>query len=236
MFLITSLSPKQEKVSQQYAAIQSWIRAGFEVISFNSIRDIATIREYKVYDEFNIYFEESETNLVGLANILRKFNSVEFCLVNADIEFTNNEEVWNIIKNTIEEENILLYLCRYNYNNDKSDCELERFGIDTFFVPKGFYMNVAEKIPDYLYIGKPLWDYFLPFIAVQETIRITLKYSHQPLTFHKNHEKRWNKQEWVEIANRLRKDFPILNVERLRDFSPRIRNIFIPKANLFRKL
>lgn len=236
MILITSLSPREEKMFQQFSAIQSWINAGFEVISFNSIKDIAAIRELKLYDEFNIYFEESATDLVKLRDVLSKFNNTEFCLVNADIEFVNDKVKWDIIKNTIKEDDTLLYLCRYNYGNLKSESEMEKFGIDTFFIPKNFYTNIAQIVPDYLYIGKPLWDYFLPFICVQETIRVTLRYSHQELTYHRNHEKRWNKQEWIEIASNLRRDFKKLYVERLRDFSPNIRHIFISRANPFRIL
>lgn len=204
--MVTSISPKN--LDNQREAIDTWVRAGFEIISCNIKLEIEQIK-----DKFqNIKFVEVTRDgsevmgkpcpyIYDMLQILKQ-NADEICgIVNSDIylhKFDN--EAFECIQKQARDK--LLFMRRNDINTlqdiNNLNCELFFGGIDVFIFSKR-YIDIIED--DGLLIGQAMWDYWFPIIFSMHNIGI--KEIVNPYIFHIRHAVQWSDLVTKNIASRI---------------------------------
>lgn len=203
MFIITSINPKQDRIEDQQIAINSWINLGLNVVSFNLDKESKELIDLFPKVEF-ITPKETTEKLFGkpyikISEILDYAENEEvYFLSNSDIIFDQNKERLNLLIRKGKEG--LVYITRFNFNQEKFKAKIEPFGIDTFIL-SGKIRNIYPK--NDLSLGQCFWDYWMPYYAIKNNIKL-YHMSHM-FCFHKNHMRLWNFHQW-EIAFKIFKE------------------------------
>jgi hypothetical protein len=115
-----------------------------------------------------------------------KFSS--FILLNSDIELRYDTQLWNKILNVSQNGFVIGH--RFNYSENWDDGCINFNGIDFFLINTLLYIP-----PDNTFaIGLCSWDWWLPYLAIQQKIpiyRIT-----SPLLYHKRHKRKWDNESY----------------------------------------
>jgi hypothetical protein len=117
----------------------------------------------------------------------------KFVLINSDIEIDTNTSFWNQIIETSQ--NGIVIGHRFNYDdNFNTNLSINDGGIDFFILN-----DIIVPQDDNFCIGLCGWDWWLPFLAVQQNIPIYR--IHCPFLYHKRHEKQWSKESLNYIVD-----------------------------------
>jgi len=189
MKIITSLAPGD--LPTQQAAVASWRKAAFEVVSVNSASEIA-----KLKPSFpNVLFDPSPDAPPRIRDLFKTVKPNELVgIVNSDILLMiTAQELFGL-------DDVLLFGARTDVN-DFSRLEGQTFisGFDYFF----FYGRHAPKLNDPVFrIGRPAWDYYLPCTLMQSIKGVRMV---TPVAYHKKHAKRWNQAQHTDFCRHLLK-------------------------------
>jgi hypothetical protein len=204
MVILTSIPVNQPYPELQDSILQSWLDVGFtKIVSFNTVEEIKQLKETYLnrVNKNELAFHAllpSETGVdifddkkkVPLIDVILDFahslSQYQAIIINADIYLEGKEKIQKLL--AIGQEKLCM-VSRYNYDNDFdiNNCTIEKFGLDMFVFPTH---NIVDIKCSNLCIGKPLWDYWIPFNLVlngEKVISI-----HDKIAFHKNHPKQWN--------------------------------------------
>lgn len=230
MVFITSISP--DRIDIQKRAIESWLKTGSVVFSLNIVDELNTLKP--IYSDV-IFIETNpikdnyqDTCYVKINTLLdvayNQNYSDTICLINSDIELSNNKNYFNQFEERAKQG--LVYVSRYDYDlEDKSDIHKTAWGIDVFAMSKQttriFPINIFS-------IGQPVWDYWLPYTALKKNIPLT--YINKPFAYHKQHEKKWNNQQWKIMIEAFKEENKITGVNRA--ISRMIRKNFIENSSI----
>jgi hypothetical protein len=144
MIALTSITPKHIHEDIQSVAIDSWVKLGFKVYSFNNAKEILLLSDkYK-----NVTFIESKSleddygkPVVGLKSLLDFASASEdehICLINSDIILDDSHNVLpSIIHKQPSEATIVK---RRDFHNDINRNRVFEYGIDVFLFIKTTYI------------------------------------------------------------------------------------------------
>ncbi len=187
--------------------VQSWLAAGFEVISVNAANEIAAI--HKAYPDVMAlpvattaerFAKKPVPYIHDILKILRQAceargHAVEDCtlgIANADIYFRNVPGLAEFIRR--EAQGCVLLGPRVDVvdaasfaNYQPTGTETYSIGYDYFFMSGGLLDCFADSP---FCMGMPFWDYWMPLVAMLQGR--PLKTLNSPVALHVAHETRWD--------------------------------------------
>lgn len=195
----TSLAPKQ--IETQQRAVQSWLDAGFEVVSVNHPDEIQALQPHFRQVQF-VPVTRNGSELYGKPLIyvddvlesLKRSKSEIVGIINSDIHLRMDTPLrQRIVK---EAGGAVAYARRVNCTSlQDGDGELEKWGIDLFFMDR----RILDQIPTSPFcLGAAWWDTFLPMMCVIHDI--PLKCLDERFAFHVRHPLHWNYEQWFHTG------------------------------------
>lgn len=178
---VTSLAPHRRE--RQSICLDSWRRLGLKVISVNSPAEIKAMR----YDYPVEWISSTDANCkTQRINRLLDVCASEECptlLINADIEIYGDQS--RLLQLVDQRKNAIGI--RHNYDLHPGDASIEQWGLDAFLV---YPEQIARLTRVDFAIGKPMWDYWLPFEL--EKIGGDCEWITEPYFFHQSHPVAWS--------------------------------------------
>lgn len=210
--MVTSIAPKDMEL--QKLALDSWINAGFRVVSCNISDEIQIIKKNFPRVEF-VEMKKDGREVMGkpcpyIYDMLQvaKERAEDVCgIVNSDIhlhKFTN--DMYAYIYEQAKEQ--LLFMRRNDIDKlediDSLNYQMYLGGIDVFFFHKDMVRMLED---DGLLIGQAMWDYWFPIMLSEQGVKI--REIVNPMIFHVRHAQRWNRDVTVSISEKIcKKHFP----------------------------
>ena len=195
MLFITSLSPFHINKDIQQKAVDSWIKLGGQVFSFNHPDEIHLLKDYN-----NVHFVETThtmqhifkkpyVNINAMIDWAKKQDQQHICLINSDIELDNNPILLQKIRFELNTKVVVAH--RNDYVRHKKVSQPYVLGIDAFFLNQKHLHIYPSSL---LCMGNCHWDYNIPFTAVKngiEVINLQNKFA-----FHKKHPVQYSAKNW----------------------------------------
>lgn len=195
----TSLAPGN--VENQQKAVQSWLQAGFQVISVNNPEEIPSLRPHFEQVRFVPVSRNGSQDhgkpvvyIDDILQTLKKTQAEVVGIINSDIHFSlQTRHLDALVRHTRDS---VVCVNRMNVDPlDSEDSEMFVGGFDAFF----FNQTVIDKIPSSLFcMGAPWWDYYIPMVCVLN--RIPLVRFQDTIAFHIKHPLNWHKKQWLFMA------------------------------------
>src|ERR1700736_2844020 len=219
--LFTSVPPGTTRIvnrhdfgpAYQRACIDSWIAAGFDVVSLNPESEIAQLRKY----DFPISYLASPNPRPQILEFL-----TEACrcpteligIINADCLLLSYPAfVQGIVSGARDG---LVMVERVNIDpNSLLPTGQTCLGFDAFFFSKADASRLTID-PD-LAVGQPWWDYWLPVEFAISGIKLLRPQS--PLVFHLDHEQGWSQARWLHYGRKFMTRFSAVDGTRNPNFS-----------------
>ncbi|GGL48496.1 hypothetical protein [Sporolactobacillus putidus] len=213
ILVATSIGP--DRIETQKRAIQSWLYAGFDVVSLNTKEEADNLQSYFPDIEFHVV-ERSAKEKYGkpyiyIYDFMRYLDSTDYDVVgiiNSDIQF---KDVKQDFVNGIYEEALdsLVYGHRIDVNHISDSHGTLSNGVDYFFFDK----NLISIYPDDgLCMGQPAWDWWM--VCVPASINKTTKRLLNPIGYHEIHPQQWDQGlnnyliDSIVMGKYLRKLYP----------------------------
>ena len=219
--LFTSLPPATTRIvdghdfgpAYQRACIDSWIAAGFDVVSLNPESEIAQLRKY----DFPISYLVSPNPRPQIVEFL-----TEACrcpteligIINADCLLLSYPAFVQGIVSGAKDGLVMVERVNIDPNNllpTGQTC----LGFDAFFFNKTHASRLTID-PD-LAIGQPWWDYWFPMEFAISGIKLLRPQS--PLVFHLDHEQGWSQARWLHYGRKFTTRFSVVDGTRNPSFS-----------------
>jgi len=191
---VTSISPR--RIDRQKRCIASWLALGFPVVAVQSPGEDKFLKPQFPGVEF------VDTQLVGdlfqnyeIARIKPMIDQAvdeEVLILNSDIDIVSDPDVFR--KNWTNPDNRELRVgIRWNRNPRTGELKMFKNGVDAFLITP----DMAKVIPDIgLAIGKPAWDYFIPWHLVKnEGYKMTV-HKDTPTFIHEEHPQNWSVDDY----------------------------------------
>src|SRR5258708_29290609 len=219
--LFTSLRPGTTRIvngqdfgrAYQRACIDSWIAAGFDVVSLNPESEIAQLRKY----DFPISYLASPSPRPQIVEYL-----TEACrrpteligIINADCLLLSYPAFVHGIVSGARHGLVMVERVNIDPNNllpTGQTC----LGFDAFFFNKTHASRLTID-PD-LSVGQPWWDYWFPMEFAVSGVKLLRPQS--PLIFHLDHEQGWSQARWLYYGRKFTTRFSVVDGTRNPSFS-----------------
>lgn len=215
--LVTSIAPKD--IENQKSALNSWIEAGFRIVSCNIRDEIEVIEKEFPQIEF-VEMKRDGRGIIGkpcpyIYDMLQvaEEKAEDICgIVNSDIHLCKfNEKMYTYIREQAAK--YILFMRRNEVNSLKDinsfQCDMFFGGIDVFI----FHKEAVKVIDDDgLLLGQAMWDYWLPLMFERNNMK--MREFMNPIVFHVKHAVRWKDDITTDISWKIcRKYFPEVKKE-----------------------
>jgi len=209
MLAITTISPNHKNFDVQKQAIDSWIKAGYKVVSLNASEEIETLIAFENVE----FIETKRTNevlfkkpYVIVSALIDYFKTTDFetcILINSDIIINStDQQTEELMKNA---EKGVVIINRHDYTENIEHSRLYKVGFDGFVINKKWVNSFPQSI---LCLGQCFWDYWVPYVCVLQKIPI---YRHKgKYLFHKAHEMQYSFDNWKTTADIFKSELSIL--------------------------
>lgn len=196
--IATTLAPKN--LDNQRAAVDSWKRLGFKVVSINSVDEIRQLQStftdvefitarrdarndwgkpYVYFDDFLAYFKTADVRICGI--------------INSDIHL-KGEHLRAIVSK--EAMDAFLFGCRLDVAAlGKTEGSVFRDGFDYFFFDRK-YLDIYP--PDEFCLGLPWWDYWAVLVPLIR--QVPVKKLVAPVAIHITHPLNWDENNWKHLG------------------------------------
>lgn len=179
----------------QQAAVKSWQRLGFKVISVNVVSELAML--IPLFDGVEFISASEKPRRTALIEInelmknLRHYSSVIYGIVNSDVIFHANTDFTSFLKNKCTD-NALVYGSRIEVDSITACCgtPYPRLGYDYFFFQR---QALQAKLYGDFALGDPMWDYWFPVSLALNGSK--LRYMAIPVGYHPKHEQHWRDED-----------------------------------------
>lgn len=183
MIFLTSINPNSDHKS----TINSWFDYG-SVVSFNTKNEI----DYLKSTHRNVAFVTINYKYCPIQVILKNTEyGKNYCIINDDILISNSSFL-KVVSNLTD--NSVVIGKRWNY--DDNVCFRDPWGIDIVAFRGDLARNIS--IPIEFRLGKPWWDYQLPYSFLKSGIKV--KTFNDKCLLHKTHNNRWSNEEWINLC------------------------------------
>lgn len=205
ILLATSIAPFD--LENQKNAVQSWVDAGFEVISCNIATEIESLKNHFPQVEF-VEMNRNGREVGGkpcpfISDILQtlKKKGTDICgIINSDIHLRKiNEEMLSAVREVAQE--AVVYLRRQEIEDltvlsgEVKEFHTYLFGIDAFFL----HTKNIDKFDDIgMIIGQSMWDYW--FLIAANCSGLPIVELANPVAFHVSHEIKWDEQASARLS------------------------------------
>jgi glycosyltransferase involved in cell wall biosynthesis len=202
--VITSLSPNPQRLVRQLHCLQSWIDYGLPVITLNTPDELAGmylprgVVACPSSDLATIYDRQTQ-RISAMINVGIE-TGLPFMLLNSDIEISGHTDVLN---EALQHCDNLTIGVRYNCEGGREPTR-EPDGLDCFLMTP----DLARTIPPMPFgIGKPFWDYWLPFHF--KNLGVHFHWIKSPFFFHVSHTVYWSSDEWLRGCMAVRDQYGV---------------------------
>lgn len=216
--IITSIAPKG--IENQRGAIDSWLLAGFKVISFNCSEEIDIIRPFFPEVEFIEAKIDARQRFgkpyVYITDIMKLFLSLpyEVCgIINSDIYIINFKN--GLYQYIIEQsKGSLIFVQRTDIDSLDSLYGSLCLGYDCFFFDK----KIAEVYGNEEFcMGQPAWDYWIIIAAAINNVEV--KKLLNPIAYHIRHPLNWDVKTGSEFKKAIYEKYIDKPEQNLGDYS-----------------
>ncbi|MBL8630424.1 MAG: hypothetical protein JNM81_12380 [Rhodospirillaceae bacterium] len=201
----TSVVPGREQALQA-AALASWAKAGFSVVSLNAPHEATQVQAehptLKVMTATRTAEKAAGKPLPLISDLLQAAQHADptadvVGMMNADIILREGPQLRTTLLTAASKATVLvprvdlpnLVACA---NFQPSGTETYSVGYDGAFLPA----NAVSSIPESIFcIGMPFWDYWLPLMSLLQGHGLNVIAS--PVALHVDHPTRWNKSVYV---------------------------------------
>ena len=223
--LLTSLPPSTTRIvngvdfgpAYQRACIDSWIAAGFDVVSLNPESEIAQLRKYD-YPISYLASPNPRPQIVEFLTEARRCPTEVIGIINADCLLLSYPAfVQGIVSGARDG---LVMVERVNIDpNSLLPTGQTCLGFDGFFFNKADAARVTID-PD-LSVGQPWWDYWFPMEFAVSNVKLLRLQS--PIILHLDHEQGWSQTRWLYYGRKFMTHFSVVDGTRNSSFSTGLR-------------
>ncbi len=203
MIAITSIAPGHKNFDSQFKAIESWIKAGYEVVSLNSEEEIEILKEFKgvkfvkTLRHNKHMFGKPYVIISAIIDYLKEVKSEHSLIINSDIIINDVNNITESLKAQSEEG--IIVMNRGDFKDDMNVSKTYDKGFDGFYI-NGKYLDVFPQTV--LCLGQCHWDFWLPYIASMGGVKlIKLK---EAYIFHAVHNIQYSVEDWKVTAEIFR--------------------------------
>lgn len=199
--IATSLAPWNTGLQEQ--AIQSWLSAGFQVVSLNVADELPLLQKRFPNVEFIVPYRNAKKKygkpliyVNDLLDVLKQSDAAVCGIVNSDIHFRDKHLYPFLLRET---PGAFVYGARIEVDTlqDPNGC-IDPWGFDYFFLDRSLISYFPQA--DYC-LGAPMWDFWLPLTALGYGIPV--KKIMTPHAFHLRHEARYDSAALCDMARAL---------------------------------
>jgi hypothetical protein len=209
MLAITSISPSHKNFDVQQKAINSWIVAGYEVVSLNSTEEIEALKGFE-----GVKFVPTERHnkkifgkpyviVSAIIDYLKEVKSEYSLITNSDIIILDTNNTTEKLKERSEEAIITMH--RRDFEGDITSSKVYEDGFDGFFLN---YKHLEVFPQTLLCLGQCHWDFWLPYIATIHGAKISKL--NEPYLFHAKHNVQYSKEDWKRTGEIFRAEIGML--------------------------
>lgn len=194
LIAVTSLSPN--RFERQLICLDSWRKLGLEIIAVNSQDEIDSMRELYPVAKWIPTECQGFPRINSLIDVAASEHTA-ILIINADIEIYGDQS--RLLESVASRKNAIGI--RHNYESQPGESTIEPWGLDAFTV----HPEQVASIPRVEFvIGKPMWDYWLPweFEKLGECDWIS-----EPYFFHRSHPVAWSQAECTSAHVAFAKQF-----------------------------
>lgn len=202
MIALTSISPKHPIGSAQQDAVDSWVRNGLKVYSFNHPDEISVLEsQYKNVEFIPTYRTTEVTNgkplvtLNALFDFAKGQSDEDVVIINSDILLQPCRGLLEYHFATHCDESIGI-MNRWDYSSDDLTDAIEYiFGFDVFLIKKKHLFRFPQAI---YCLGQTWWDFWVPYRMVQSGGKI-----HKIrgiIAMHRHHKTQWSQESWERMT------------------------------------
>jgi hypothetical protein len=203
MIAITSISPGHKNFDNQLKAVESWAKAGYEVVSLNSEEEIELLKDFKnvkfvrTLRHTKHMFGKPYVIISAIIDYLKEVKSEHSLIINSDIIINDVNNITESLKG--KSESGVIVMNRGDYEQDINKSKTYELGFDAFFI-NGKHLEVFPQT--ILCLGQCHWDFWLPYIASIGGVKlIKLR---KPYIFHATHNIQYSKDNWIRTAEIFR--------------------------------
>lgn len=191
--LVTSIG--QKRLDRQKKCIASWLKAGCEVTAVQSAGESEQLQEHFPDVQF------VETDLVGdmfdNSHVVRVSAMTALAvdepilILNSDLEIRCRQERFKDNWSSVAVKELKVGI-RWDENITTRKTSMFKWGIDAFLITP----QIAKDLPDIgMAIGKPAWDYFIPWHLVNVAgYELTVYKDRQFI--HEDHQRNWSSKDY----------------------------------------
>jgi O-methyltransferase len=207
--LFTSIAPRTKRMVNgrdfgslyQRACIDSWIGAGFAVVSLNTADEIEVLRK----QAFPVRYVGSTNPRPTISEILIEASRCQTDLVgiiNADCLLLGHPAVLSTVATAAKRG--LVMMERVNINpRSLLPTGLTCLGFDAFIFVREYASRVT--IDPELAFGEPWWDYWLPMELAASGMKLLRPQF--PVVVHLDHEQGWSQSRWLDCGRKFMTHF-----------------------------
>jgi hypothetical protein len=211
MIAITSIAPGHKNFDVQLTAIESWIKAGYEVVSLNAPEEIEQLKEFKnvkfipTVRHNKKIFGKPYVIVSAIIDYLKEVKSKHSLIINSDIIINDPTNYTEKLK-LLSEDGIII-MNRMDYDNDPSISKVYEDGFDGFFLNEKYLEAFPQTL---LCLGQCHWDYWVPYVASISGVK-TIRCS-EPYIYHKRHNVQYSADNWKRTAEIFRSEIGMLKL------------------------
>lgn len=225
----TSIAPKRN-MEQQINALLTWKKAGFSIISFNSVKEIQQIQPFfpditfvEVINTGEQEFGKPYIYLTEILNYFRNINSNILGLVNSDIYLNTSGDFLSFICTEAREAFVFGSRMDVESLEDKNGT-MYTSGFDFFFFDKSF-LSLYPSGDVKFCLGLPWWDYWFPFIAIR--LDLPVKKLVTPVAYHVIHKTMYSDELYYKFSNYFIKYFDEKFIEKFIENTQKYQNNYL---------
>jgi len=214
MIFCTSIAPSHKNEGIQKVAVDSWLKLGANVYSFNNEKEIEFLR--KEYPKVNfIAVKKTGEHHYGKPYIFVD-DIIDFGIEKkSDICIINSDIILSALPKTKSDAIVISHRTDFiGEYPQMRNLKKYIYGIDVFFIPYKFLSIYPKSI---YCLGQCWWDYWIPFVALKNKIPVFR--IRENFAFHKLHPAQYNHENYKTTIDYFRIENKIMigNDQKLSD-------------------
>lgn len=198
-YAFTSISPKHAMAHAQPFAVETWIEAGFKVLSFNGMGEIDQLKDQYPNVEFvpcrtaDGLFKRPYVPISAFIDYAKSKDIEQVMIINSDIVLKDGHGDINKYLDWCD--NGLVIANREDHEGAFDNGVRYMHGFDVFVVHSKHYGLIPQTL---FCMGQTWWDYWLPFRFIKNKVPVTCV--KEPIFYHQSHDVQYDSIEWSRMT------------------------------------
>ncbi len=216
MIAITSISPGHKNFDNQLKAVESWIKAGYKVVSLNAPEEIELLKDFKGVEFVStnrhnkIMFGKPYVIASALIDYLIEKGEEYNLILNSDIIIKGDSKKIQ----ELSRDGVVIMSRRDFLTSIDQPGAMFTQGFDGFFINKKFLNIFPQTL---LCLGQCFWDYWIPYcVAISGT---KLYRYDEPYLFHKTHNAQYSHEQWERTGEIFKAEMNLKSFNKVTQLS-----------------